>query len=91
MSTPQLYRLPTSTRARARRQGLLLLTFGVAAAIVLVGLAVAASRIAYLSGYPAEIGLPMLPPHPIVRYALVGLAAAALVFVAFRWPVSGER
>lgn len=84
MSTnPSLYRLPTSTRAR--RQGLLLLTAAALVGIVLAGLAVAASRLAHLTNYPEELGVPLLPALPSrLRRVLVTLAAGTFVFVAFR-------
>ena len=56
MTTPDLYKLPTSTRARRRALVVgMLLGLAVAGG---AGLSAAVTRVAALSGYPSELGLP---------------------------------
>ena len=61
MTTPRLYRLPTSTRAR--RRGLWLALLAGCAADGLLGVTVASSRIAYLAGNAGELGRPLTCAH----------------------------
>ena len=78
MKASSLYQLPTSTRARRTAAGLgLLLTFGL---LALTGLCAAASRLAFLLGYPPSYGLPVLTTHlsPAPR---VTLAASSLLLL----------
>ncbi len=74
MTTPRLYRLPTSTRAR--RRGLWLVIVLGCAADGLLGLMVAASRIAYLAGNAGELGRPITCPTSIPARVAAVLAVA---------------
>jgi type IV secretion system protein VirD4 len=81
-----LYRLPTSTRER--RRSLLLFSLAGSAAAAVACLALAASRIAYLSGYPVELGPPLLAPlsRPWRLTAVAGGAIAlALLGLHRQW------
>lgn len=93
MSGPGLYRLPTSTRAR--RRTIVIVCLVVAGVIAGLALSVAGSRIAYLAGLPAGLGVPLTRPLPgVLRVVLVGGAASGLgvVLLLRRWrhlPLAG--
>jgi type IV secretory pathway TraG/TraD family ATPase VirD4 len=76
MTTPRLYRLPTSTRAR--RRGLWLVIVMGCAGDGLLGLTVAASRIAYLAGNAGELGRPLTCPTSIAARVAAVLAMALI-------------
>jgi type IV secretion system protein VirD4 len=83
VTTPDLYKLPTSTRSR--RQALLLGAVAGLAIAAGVGLSTAVSRLAAMSGYPLELGTPLTTPLPLLARVPLLLAGGLVVgFVLLR-------